>query len=138
MTSPFLGFLRRNRISVAAGSLGLSVAILAALSGASCVKIGPEKTIGRVAPAAPTSPAAAPVLNEAREEQAPDPTAIEPGADNLPIPASVTVLGDTASHMLPSSAPTPEPNMDDVNQYLWSVYERSVIKRDGSGDFTWK
>ena len=135
MTSPFLGFLRRFRIPVAAGSIGLSVAILAALSGLSSFKIGAEKPIGRVAPA---TPVAAPALNEAREEQAPEPPATEPGADNQPIAASVTVLGDTASHLLPSSAPTPEPNMDEVNQYLWSVYERSVIKRDGSGDFTWK
>jgi hypothetical protein len=28
--------------------------------------------------------------------------------------------------------------MDEVNQYLWTVYERSPTKRDGSGDFTWK
>ena len=28
--------------------------------------------------------------------------------------------------------------MDAVNQYLWNAYERSTIKRDGSGDFTWK
>jgi hypothetical protein len=28
--------------------------------------------------------------------------------------------------------------MDEVNQYLWAVYERSTIKRDGTGDFTWK
>jgi hypothetical protein len=39
---------------------------------------------------------------------------------------------------LPSDAPTPEPEMDEVNQYLWGVYERSTVKRDGSGDFTWK
>src|SRR5580704_10259869 len=116
MTSPFLGFLRRFRIPVAAGSLGLSVAILAALLGASSFKIGAERTIGRIPPAAPTSPVAAPTLNEAREEQAPEPPATKPSTDNQPIPASVTVLGDTASHLLPSSAPTPEPNMDEVNQ----------------------
>jgi hypothetical protein len=139
MTSPFLGFLRRYRIAVAAGSLGISVAILAALSGLSSFKIGPEKAVDRIQPAAPTSPVAPPSLNEAREEQPPEPAAIEPDAENPPpIAASVTVLGDTASHMLPSSAPTPEPIMDEVNQYLWTVYERSAIKRDGSGDFTWK
>jgi len=43
-----------------------------------------------------------------------------------------------ASHDMPSGAPTPEPEMDEVNQYLWGVYERSAVKRDGSGDFTWK
>jgi hypothetical protein len=139
MPSPFLGFLRRYRISVAAGSLGISVAILAAVFGLSSFKTGLEKASSRVPPAAPTSPAAPPVLNEALEEQPPQPAAIEPGADTPPpVSASATVLDDTASHPLASSAPTPEPNMDAVNQYLWSVYERSPIKRDGSGDFTWK
>jgi hypothetical protein len=136
MASPLLGFLRRYRIPVAAGSLGISVAILLALLGLSSFKIGPERTIGRAAPASPVAP---PALNEAREEQAPEPPATEPGANNPPpIWADVTVLGDTASHPLPSSAPTPEPIMNEVNQYLWSVYERSAIKHDGSGDFTWK
>ena len=30
------------------------------------------------------------------------------------------------------------PNMDEVDQYLWEVYQREPIKKDGSGDFTWK
>jgi hypothetical protein len=29
-------------------------------------------------------------------------------------------------------------NMDEVDQYLWEVYQRAPIKRDHSGDFTWK
>jgi hypothetical protein len=29
-------------------------------------------------------------------------------------------------------------NMDEVDRYLWQVYQRAPIKRDGSGDFTWK
>jgi hypothetical protein len=28
--------------------------------------------------------------------------------------------------------------MDEVDQYLWAVYERSPTKRDSTGDFTWK
>jgi hypothetical protein len=43
-----------------------------------------------------------------------------------------------ASHFVPSAAPTPDPGMDEVNQYLWKVYQRTVRKHDGSGDFTWK
>jgi hypothetical protein len=43
-----------------------------------------------------------------------------------------------ASHDMPSAAPTPDPDMEEVNQYLWGVYQRSTIKWDGSGDFTWK
>ena len=29
-------------------------------------------------------------------------------------------------------------NMDEVDRYLWEVYQRAPVKRDGSGDFTWK
>jgi len=28
--------------------------------------------------------------------------------------------------------------MDEVSQYLWEVYQRQPIKKDGAGDFTWK
>ncbi len=50
-------------------------------------------------------------------------------------PTPNTTRSDDAAS---DSAPTSEPEMDIVNQYLWNVYERSPIKRDGSGDFTWK
>jgi hypothetical protein len=52
-------------------------------------------------------------------------------------PADIAGLW-TASEVLPSAAPTPEPEMDEVNQYLWNVYERTETKKDGSGNFTWK
>jgi hypothetical protein len=36
-------------------------------------------------------------------------------------------------------APKREINpMDEVDRYLWDVYEREPIKKDSSGDFTWK
>jgi hypothetical protein len=28
--------------------------------------------------------------------------------------------------------------MDEVSQYLWEVYQRAPVKKDGAGDFTWK
>ena len=28
--------------------------------------------------------------------------------------------------------------LDEVSQYLWEVYQRQPIKKDGAGDFTWK
>ena len=28
--------------------------------------------------------------------------------------------------------------LDEVDQYLWEVYQRAPVKKDGSGDFTWK
>jgi hypothetical protein len=137
VTSPFLGFVRR--LALAADALGLPVATVAALFGLMSSAIGPERPVVQRPPVADTLRVAPPALDEAREEPPPEPTPIAPGPNNQPpIPGSDTVLGDTASHMIPSSAPTPEPTLDEVNQYLWTVYERSPIKRDGSGDFTWK
>jgi hypothetical protein len=31
-----------------------------------------------------------------------------------------------------------KPDFDEVEQYLWEVYQRQPVKKDGSGDFTWK
>ena len=31
-----------------------------------------------------------------------------------------------------------KPEFDEVEQYLWEVYQREPVKKDGSGDFTWK
>jgi hypothetical protein len=53
-------------------------------------------------------------------------TPVRPGGENL------------ASHLIPSEGPSPDPEMDEVNQYLWSVYRRTATKHDLSGDFTWK
>ncbi len=30
------------------------------------------------------------------------------------------------------------PALDEVERYLWEVYQRAPVKKDGSGDFTWK
>jgi len=61
-----------------------------------------------------------------------------PSDDGRPPVRDITEPAATASHDMPSAAPTPDPEMEEVNQYLWGVYQRSTIKRDGSGDFTWK
>jgi hypothetical protein len=55
-----------------------------------------------------------------------------------PPPASSGEGELIASRGVPSGAPAPDPEMDAVNQYLWSVYQRTTTKHDGSGDFTWK
>jgi hypothetical protein len=40
---------------------------------------------------------------------------------------------------LPSGRPWKHAaNMEEVDHYLWEVYQRAPTKRDGSGDFTWK
>jgi hypothetical protein len=43
----------------------------------------------------------------------------------------------------PASAETAPPAkragvMDEVDDYLWQVYQRAPVKKDGAGDFTWK
>jgi hypothetical protein len=31
-----------------------------------------------------------------------------------------------------------KPGLENVEEYLWDVYQRAPVKKDGSGDFTWK
>jgi hypothetical protein len=138
VTSPFLEFVRPFRLARAALSFGILVAAVAALGALRSSAIDKERPPVQIPPATQALPPAAVI--EAREEQLAEPTAGEPPArsDEPLSPSSTTALADTASHLMPSQAPTPEPGLDEVNQYLWTVYERSTIKRDGSGDFTWK
>ena len=62
-----------------------------------------------------------------------------------PVPADDIVTGTiTAAASRPETAVGSAPPkreaalMDEVNDYLWEVYQRAPVKRDGSGDFTWK
>jgi hypothetical protein len=138
VTSPFLEFVRPFRLARAVGSLGILVATVAAVGALRSSAIAPERPVTQIPPAVQAAAVTPPT--EAREAPPPEPTASEPPArsDEPLFPSSSTVLADTASHILPGQAPTLEPTLEDVNQYLWTVYERSTIKRDGSGDFTWK
>ena len=38
----------------------------------------------------------------------------------------------------PAPAPPPRPKANDIDQYLWEVYQRQPTKKDRGGDFTWK
>jgi hypothetical protein len=81
------------------------------------------------------------VASEAVPALQPEPIAsvVETGPPEQAAPdASATETGLIASHGVPSAAPSPDPEMDEVNQYLWSVYQRTATKHDGTGDFTWK
>jgi len=96
------------------------------------------------------------------------PAVIEPplalGAQATPVPddvvapsvkvASLVPAAAEAAYVGPALAPDPEPAgstgkatspmhraisiMDEVDQYLWEVYQRAPVKRDSTGDFTWK
>jgi hypothetical protein len=139
VTSPFLGYVRQFQLARAVGSLGISVAAVAAIVALTSSAIDPEGPPLQIPPAADTLRVTLLAVTTAREVEPPEPMGGEPPRSDEPLfPSSSTALGDTASHIIPSSAPTPEPALEEVNQYLWNVYERSTIKRDGSGDFTWK
>jgi hypothetical protein len=95
----------------------------------------PEVSITHVASIEPVLALAQPATKQAREDE----PAIDPGPDEGGAPVqSAADPESTASHATPSPAPTPDSEMDEVNRYLWAVYERTTTKRDGSGDFTWK
>jgi len=98
----------------------------------------------------PNDPAQAPPA------QVPTTQASLPTDDAQPTPAQNPSTSTQAS--LPADAAQPVPaqgpakapaqprtpktrqaqSLEDVDQYLWRVYQRSTTKRDSSGDFTWK
>ena len=60
-------------------------------------------------------------------------------------PAATPSLPDEVVATAPAEHPNAAPErprstgiMNEVDQYLWEVYQRSPTKRDRSGDFTWK
>jgi hypothetical protein len=133
------------------GSEVLNCSIVAFVWVAMATPSGPPDApaLVQVASLRPALPPAAPIVITAEPEtpavqlrtETPDPalSAEEPAAaprnrepdDTAPPPI-------TPSPAMAGAPPTPEPDMDVVNQYLWAVYQRSPVKRDGSGDFTWK
>ncbi len=58
-------------------------------------------------------------------------------------PATFSLASLRSEPVAPDTAVDPETKralarMDEVEQYLWEVYQRAPTKKDGSGDFTWK
>jgi hypothetical protein len=91
--------------------------------------------------AEPAMPALAQLASENAPAPQPIPSALAGGTppqEQAAPDAGPTETGLIASHGAASAAPTPDPEMDEVNQYLWSVYQRTTTKHDGTGDFTWK
>jgi hypothetical protein len=133
MTSFFCGLGGRIWPWPAARILSLSIAVVACLL--LLAASGPQgetlilPSAERVLPLAPAA------VSEAQSVAPPD--EIRP-QDQPPAVPDPTEPEPTASQAVPSAAPASDAEMDEVNQYLWTVYERSTIKRDGTGDFTWK
>jgi hypothetical protein len=138
MTSAGRGFAGRHRSLIGAIALGLATAAVGSAFLAMNKLQAPKRGIA-LAPIADT--AARP-----KETRGALPAAPPQGefrvASLTSEPASLT--GETTVAETPtlppppSEGPTPDPTMDEVNQYLWGVYERTAVKHDGTGDFTWK
>jgi len=59
--------------------------------------------------------------------------------------ASLPSAATTDVKLDPPAAPAPAApkrssagTIEEINEYLWEVYQRAPVKKDGAGDFTWK
>jgi len=83
------------------------------------------------------SPTIASVADESPIESPPG----EPPAANAPLVQEAMVTPaevPAAQPAVPTVPHSPKGRRSEIDQYLWSVYQRSATKRDSSGDFTWK
>jgi hypothetical protein len=115
----------------------LASTLVATPSGRGDGAVAAITTVGQRAPATES------IIGRDQLQEVADPTTTAPEEQAQPQEQSPPVggppePGDASVRVILGSAPTPEPQMDEVNQYLWSVYQRSPVKQDGSGDFTWK
>jgi hypothetical protein len=67
--------------------------------------------------------------------QVPSTQASLPADAAQPAPAQGPAKGPVQPHAPRTAQARP---LEDIDQYLWRVYQRSTTKRDSSGDFTWK
>ena len=58
-------------------------------------------------------------------------------APSVRVPAEAARIKPAVSKSAPPEKRTVDP-MAGVDRYLWDVYERAPVKKDSSGDFTWK
>jgi hypothetical protein len=58
--------------------------------------------------------------------------------DDEPAAATTTATAPADEAPAPASRPRANPAADEINQYLWEVYQRQPAKKDRGGDFTWK
>jgi hypothetical protein len=142
MTSPSRNLGCRTWLGPRQASASVSLAALACLLSTTLSAVDPEPPILATASAERVFPPGSFRANESQPERLSEtlesklPSEFQ--SEDVLSRASIAGPQTASSGILPSSAPTPEPEMDEVNQYLWNVYQRTETKRDGSGDFTWK
>ena len=64
----------------------------------------------------------------------------KPRAAPVDVPAEAARI-KPPERKVEAAAPKPKPPvnpMDAIDEYLWQVYMRAPVKKDGTGDFTWK
>jgi hypothetical protein len=68
----------------------------------------------------------------------PDKASAEPSYQLASLPSATTT--DVKLDPAPAAAPkrSNAGTIEEVNEYLWEVYQRAPVKKDGAGDFTWK
>jgi hypothetical protein len=66
----------------------------------------------------------------------------EPESTGSITPATYTLASIAPTSVAPEAPPAPPKRakgpMEEVDDYLWEVYQRVPTKKDGAGDFTWK
>jgi hypothetical protein len=87
------------------------------------------------APAVPWSLVSLPP-SEAASRFAPEEIADPKSTGSLPEASAVPEA--SAAPEAPVPAKRAVGTMEEVDDYLWQVYQRAPIKKDGAGDFTWK
>jgi hypothetical protein len=136
MTASLRGLVRRIRLWIEAGALRALMAALGLALLMTSAARAPDASIMQALSTEPALRLALPAAKQAHNEGGPTIELISDDAG--PLVGDVADPGATASHGMPSPAPKPDAEMDEVNRYLWAVYERTTTKRDGSGDFSWK
>jgi len=65
--------------------------------------------------------------------------ALPEAASSVQMPAQAARLETSGRRSDPTQARSREISvMEEVDEYLWEVYQRTAVKSDSSGDFTWK
>ena len=114
-------------------------------------KPAPVKTrpvLGHAAFAARWKATGIPVTDQPVDEQPTGTVRFALAAESTPIveppkPAQIAVPTEAArikpvERKVETAPKKPVNPMDAVDEYLWQVYEREPVKKDNSGDFTWK
>ncbi len=85
------------------------------------------------------APARAPVVRVSFADRWTSAMVVPEVASSVQIPPEAAVLETPERRAAPPQAKRRDADiMEEVDRYLWEVYQRKAVKSDSSGDFTWK